>query len=160
MHYMEVEVGYYKLSVFWVMQYRFLLRSYVDNTWIKSATFLFQLLRQAHSIRDCIRNYESNGEKLLTVRQEMTGVLETLSQLNSQTLSPLRLQEWSAKKLVSQTQLLDRACVSFHLSILDFIKNGLVVVIATALHANCINSDSIFTSFLFTANRSCLRWLR
>lgn len=47
-----------------------------------------------------MRNYESNGEKLVTVRQEMTGVLEALSHLNNKTLSPLRLREWSAQKMV------------------------------------------------------------
>ncbi|XP_067943129.1 nesprin-1-like [Watersipora subatra] len=64
-----------------------------------------EMLRQAHSIRDCLRGYESNGEKLETVMQEMKGVLETLSQLNSQTLSPLQLREWSASKSKAESDL-------------------------------------------------------
>jgi len=47
-----------------------------------------------------MRSYESNGVKLVSIHQEITGVLETLSKLNTNSLSPLRLKEWSVQKMV------------------------------------------------------------
>ena len=44
---------------------------------------------------------------MTTVCQEMAGVLQTLSKLNTKTLSPLQLRDWSAQKTVSRLSLYD-----------------------------------------------------